>query len=82
MEKEWEPTLTAGEVHVPPRGDLSASGNTGFTRNHQWPKRWEAVGASRAGESDELSGPCGPRAGVQVVVERRETIDGRRRTRW
>jgi hypothetical protein len=45
MEKEWEPSVTAREVHAPPRVGLSASRNAGFARNHQWPKRWEAVGA-------------------------------------
>jgi hypothetical protein len=38
--------VTAREEHAPPKGGLSATGNTGFARNHRWPKWWEAVGSN------------------------------------
>jgi hypothetical protein len=70
--------------HTLSRGGLSATGIVGFARFHRWPKRRKAGGAS-AGESEELSGVCGLRAGEQAVVERTATVSGSRgcrRTHW
>jgi hypothetical protein len=54
MEEEWEHSLTAREVHTPPRGGFSASGFAGFALIHLWPKRWEAGGADMVGSYEGL----------------------------
>jgi hypothetical protein len=42
MEKEWEPSVTALEVHVPPRGGLSTAEFASEAQKHRRQSRWKA----------------------------------------
>jgi len=72
MDQEGEPSVTAREIHTPPRGVLSAAGFIGEAQKHRRRsrgKREEQPWHPRVEESRELSRACVPRVGEQKPAE-------------